>query len=421
MRKLLLATVATMGASLGLAAVAQAQTAAPGSVTVRLNGRVNWYAGIEGSTLDNIGGEKTSTTSFLGYLRLYPGFDGVAANGLHYGAGSEIRMNGGQSASSETLYVFQAYGYLGLPELGQVSFGQENGPTVLFETGTFEGFNDGAWWGDLPAIVPGAAEIAYPFVDSNFNQTSSKIVYLSPTLSGFQFAVGFTPNQNAENYVPATTSSSNPAYSQLSGGLPKNLLDIGGQFTKTFGAVGIQIGADYQYAGQVAYTGSADAANNLSYHNLNIVSGGATATVAGFTFGGNVVYGAFNGGAGAGSFQLEPDGGDAAIAFLMGLEYTAGPLVVGGSVFRFNTTGALPSGTEGDGVITSHGLTTGQQVNNGLALGGTYTLVPGVNLFVDYDYGWRSQGGYDFATGAAGSDNNRVQAQLFGVGTQIQW
>src|ERR1700760_869550 len=110
MRKLLLATVATMGASFGLAAVAQAQTAAPGSVTVRLNGRVNWYAAVEGSTLDNIGSTKTSTAAFLGYMRVYPGSDGVAANGLHYGPAAEIRENGGTTASSETLYVFQAYG-----------------------------------------------------------------------------------------------------------------------------------------------------------------------------------------------------------------------------------------------------------------------------------------------------------------------
>jgi hypothetical protein len=421
MRKLLLATVATMGASLGLAAVAQAQTAAPGSVTVRLNGRVNWYAGVEGSTLDNntSTGTKTSTTSFLGYLRLFPGFDGVAANGLHYGAAAEIRINGGQSAGSETLFVHQAYGYLGLPELGQISFGQENGPVVLFETGTFEGFNDGGWWGDLPAIIPGAAQVVYPFVDNGgLSQETNKIVYLSPTIGGFQFAVGFEPNHTAENYSPAVVSSSTP----VTGGMPKNLIDVGGQYTQTFGPVGIQIGADYINAGQTSYTGSEADAFGRSYKNLSMFSGGATATIAGFTFGGNVVYGAYNQVTGY-SFQLEPDGGHAAIGTLFGLQYTAGPLTVGGSVFRFQTTGDLPGGIDaGSGAtISSQGLTAGQQVNNGLALGGTYTLVPGVNLFVDYDYGWRSQGGYDFASGNAGSDNNRVQAQLFGVGTQIQW
>ena len=41
MRKLLLASVAALGASMGVAAVADAQTASPdpGTVTVRLNGR----------------------------------------------------------------------------------------------------------------------------------------------------------------------------------------------------------------------------------------------------------------------------------------------------------------------------------------------------------------------------------------------
>ena len=411
MRKLLLATVATMGASLGLAAVAQAQTAAPGSVSVRLNGRVNWYAGVEGSTLDNntSTGVKTSTTSFLGYLRLYPGFDGVAANGLHYGAAAEIRINGGQSASSQTLYVHQAYGYLGLPQLGQISFGQENGPVVLFETGTFEGFNDGGWWGDIPAIIPGNAQVVYPFVDNGgLSQETNKIVYLSPTFAGFQFAVGFEPNHNAENYSPAVVSTPNT----IQGGQPKNLIDVGGQYTQTFGPVGIQVGADYLYAGQVASTSTAP---TLGYKDLSMVSGGATATIAGFTFGGNVVYGAYNQVSGY-SFQLEPDGGNAAIGTLVGLQYTAGPLTVGGSVFRFQTTGDLVSNGSG-----GYAMTAGQQVNNGLALGGTYTLVPGVNLFLDYDYGWRYQGGYDFAASDAGVNNNRVQSQLFGVGTQIQW
>ena len=413
MRKLLLATVATLGASMGLMAAAQAQTApeAPGSVTVRLNGRVNWYAGIEGSSLDNNSstGVKTSTDNFLGYLRLFPGFDGVAANGLHYGAAAEIRINGGQSAGAETLFVHQAYGYFGLPKLGQISFGQENGPVVLFETGTFEGFNDGGWWGDLPAIVPGNAEVVYPFVDNGgFSQETNKIVYLSPTIAGFQFAVGFEPNHTAENYTDAATSTPTP----ISGGQPRNLIDVGGQYTQTFGPVGIQIGADYVSAGQVHYTGSAA---SIGYKNLNIFSGGATATIAGVTVGGNVVYGAFNQVSGY-NFELEPDGGHAAIGTLFGAQYTLGPVVVGGSVFRFQTTGDLVSNGSG-----GYQLTSGQQVNNGLALGGTYTLVPGVSLFVDYDYGWRKQGGLDFSNLSAGPDNNYVQSQLFGVGTQIQW
>jgi hypothetical protein len=421
MKKILMATSAIGITSVLSLSSAFAQTAAPGSVSVHLNGRVNWYAGVEGSSLDNIGGTKTSTTSFYGYMRLYPGFDGVAANGLHYGASTQIRTGFGSSASSESLYVFQAYGYLGLPDLGQVSFGQQNGPTVLFETGTFEAYNDGGWWGDLPVIIPENAEVVYPFVDDSYNQTSDKLVYLSPTIAGFQFAFGFTPNQTTSNYAPAVTSQ--PEGSPVSGGLPKNLLDIGGQYTQTFGPVGIQIGADLQYAGQVANTAqqTQSFATPGGYRDMKIFSGGATATIAGITVGGNVVGGNFNEVSGY-TFQLEPDGGKAAIGWLAGAQYTKGPLTFGASYFVFDTTGDLPGGIDAaGGTITAAGLTTGQQQNLGFAAGATYTLVPGVNLFLDYDWGTRHQGGFDFATNNAGNEHNNTQAQLFGVGTQIQW
>jgi outer membrane protein OmpU len=429
MRKWLLGGAALLTAVGGLTAgrPAMAQTApsssslSPGSVTVRLNGRVNWYAGVEASSLDNNSatGVKTSTTNFLGYLRLYPGFDGVAANGLHYGAASEIRINGGQSASDETLFVFQAYGYLGLPKLGQISFGQQNGPTTIFETGTFEGFNDGGWNGDIEAMIPTAANPVFPFPDTGGNdQATDKVVYLSPDISGFQFGAGFTPNETADNFSDAVVSSPTP----IIGGQPRNMIDIGAQYTKTFGPVGVQLAIDYRTAGRVTFNGSEATTTPSNYRDLNMLGGGATVTYAGLTVGGSSYYGAYNTGDGD-SLQLEPDGGSNAIAWMLGAQYTTGPLVVGASFFRVTQTGDIPGGVDaGSGAtISASGLTTGQQQNDGVAAGATYTLVPGVSLFADYLYGFRQQGGFDFSTGNAGTADNYVQSQLVGFGTQIQW
>jgi len=430
MRKFLLGCAATLVGMTGYAridaAVAQtvpsASELSPGSITVRLNGRINWYAGIEASSVDDNSatGEKTSTTNFLGYLRLYPGFDGVAANGLHYGAAAEIRINGGESANDETLYVFQAYGYFGLPKYGQISFGQQNGPSVIFETGTFEGFNDGGWNGDIEGMIPTVANPVYPFPDSGaqYDQATDKVVYLSPTLAGFQFAVGFTPNQTAANFSDAPTSVPTP----IIGGQPRNMIDVGGQYTKTFGPIGVQVGVDYTTAGQVAFNGTEPTTVPTNYRDLNILGGGATLTFAGLTVGGSSYYGAYNLADGD-TFDLAPDGGSNAVAWMLGAQYTMGPVVVGGSFFRTTQTGDIPGGIDaGSGAtITAAGLTTGQQQNDGVAAGATYTLVPGVSLFVDYLYGLRQQGGYDFETGNAGTANNYVQSQLFGVGTQIQW
>jgi hypothetical protein len=44
-----------------------------------------------------------------------------------------------------------------------------------------------------------------------------------------------------------------------------------------------------------------------------------------------------------------------------------------------------------------------------------------VKLFASYLYGTRWQGGYNFVTGAAGAANNKVQAQVFAIGTWLYW
>ncbi len=123
MCKSLLAGVAVLGVWTwsGMGALAQTftdtagQTAspAPGTVTVRLNGRFRFYAAlISDRDVDNnasgtatgtvnaatgqgtaSGTNKQASYTFGDYARLYPGFDGVAANGLKYGASPEIRQD----------------------------------------------------------------------------------------------------------------------------------------------------------------------------------------------------------------------------------------------------------------------------------------------------------------------------------------
>src|ERR1700742_2409567 len=72
----------------------------PGTVVIHLNGRVFADVDLSWSSLANIhapaNGPVTYKSNPIGvasYLRLYPGFDGVATNGLRYGASAEIRQN----------------------------------------------------------------------------------------------------------------------------------------------------------------------------------------------------------------------------------------------------------------------------------------------------------------------------------------
>ena len=89
---------------------------APGTVVIRLNGRVEADVGVGFTSLDKYTGTVTTpaTISTAGvitpgstrtvtykenpvavssYVRLYPGFDGASTNGIHYGAQIELREN----------------------------------------------------------------------------------------------------------------------------------------------------------------------------------------------------------------------------------------------------------------------------------------------------------------------------------------
>ena len=244
MRHILLAGVAALAAAVGLAGAAQAQVSSPvltthispGQIVVRLGGRVSWFAGVSGYTGQSFNGTKDAGLSFGGYLRLYPGFDGVAANGLQYGAQAELRENTETSANSgattETLFVLREFGYLGLPKLGLVRFGQQEGALYLFDTGRFESgteaFDDGGWNGDIQNFfVNSSARPVYPFTWSNSLRTTDKIDYISPTFSGVSFGLSFEPNQDAANDTDPPISEPGAA------DLRRNTLELGGRYKAT--------------------------------------------------------------------------------------------------------------------------------------------------------------------------------------------
>ena len=118
MRKLLMATAAMVGASLGMANASQIELATPtgltqssqgtnlpiyapqapspaapqpGQIVVRIDLRENMYAVGGWSSLDSVNGNKQQPYGIIGYPRFYLGFDGKAANGLTYGMFWEIR------------------------------------------------------------------------------------------------------------------------------------------------------------------------------------------------------------------------------------------------------------------------------------------------------------------------------------------
>ena len=467
MRKLLLASVAVLGASMGMADTAVAQDAVDytgqafptaGTVTVRLNGRFRFYAGAmdngaarttnSPNTFNPVGGgtNKISSYGVFDYARLFPGFDGVATNGLKYGSSLEIRQDNGVGAGGGTLgsisgrsntrnalYFRRLWGYLGTDQFGTVRVGSADNPGSLYLTGTFENFNDGGLNGDAPAFLLGNVGINWPFADVGNIYTTTKIVYLSPQFAGFDFGVSFEPTtaNGGGPGGPGSAGATNDFLSSTSTGdytRRKNTYEGLLRYRGTFGPVGLAATGSYTGSGRVLDSGVPGATINPQrsrLEDLSVADFGAAATIGGFSFGGNYQVGRYNVPGGGGFGGLLARGQSNSSALIVGASYTIGPIIVGAH--------ALKSFSQGDQLTATNrsltgaplalgGVVGGQRVESGIAAGGTYSLAPGVSLFASYLYSERKQNGFNFVTGTSNNaNNNKVNGQVFSIGSSFAY
>jgi len=420
----------------------------PGTVTVRFGGNFDWFAAATSDSADRStrfgpGGTGTSAPSkeashsFGDYLRLYPTVDGVAANGLRYGVYSELRVEngintgGGANASisatdrSSSLYVRRAYGYLGLANYGYIRAGTSDGAGGLFDTGTFQNFDPGgAWNGDIPNLINGNAQVVFPFEGGvGAFYATDKITYLSPQVYGLEFGLSYEPNtSNITDYNSGNSSSnslrldssSNPADLKRR----RNWVNPEFRYRQTFGPVGVALQAGWNKSGAVSYDGVVGSTTQ-QYKGFDFGNYGIVLTYGGLSVGGHVMEGAFNGQGG-----LAPQGTKNAFAYIAGLSYTVGPVIVGASFFQYNFAGNSNStalSTRGSATLSP----IGEERDRGIAAGGTYTITPGVSLFVSYVYGDKKENGYDLINGAqsvrGSNQGNTTRAQALGSGFNIRW
>ena len=515
MRKLLLATVAAMGASSWVASHAYAQVVSssdgdstivddtngqafptPGQITVRLNGRFRFYAGTfsqnslrtstnpplaSNATVGTTTVQAVNTTSnglnrlsnygFLEYARLYPGFDGVAANGLKYGASLEIRQDGNfgagggvygstsaQDRTRGSLYFRREFGYIGTDRFGTVRFGSTDQPTSLYLTGTFETFDDGGLNGDIGAFLADGGPLNYPFNDVGNIYSTTKIVYLSPQFYGVDGGVSYEPStagiggEGGTGCAPAPQFGNTilPGAGQASAGCDdlaststadyarrKNTYEGLVRYRGTFGAFGVAATAAYVGSGRVEDSGIQGSAiypkreklEDLSYGDFGLVL-----TYGGLSFGGNYEVGRYNvlGGGGAGGLltRHQPNSN----AFIVGATYAIGPVIFGAHFLESFYQGAQESATNATATgvpvaIPVGGVTGGQRRDLGVAAGTTYSLAPGVSLYLSYIYEEARQAGVNLITGgnnvgntaAVGDPHNKINAQVLAVGTSFAW
>ena len=428
---------------------------APGTIVIHLNGRVEVDVSASFTTADKgrnangtPNGFKLNPVGVGSYFRLYPGFDGLSANGLRYGASVEIRenflsataatatsLNGGTAnspgatTSGQTLYVRRAFTYLASDRAGLLRLGQTDGVLGLFDNCVFTSqcwdagssvLNGGATQQEAPS---GAVGLPWPWISqSSADYGNNKIVYLSPQYYGFDFGVQYAPNQGnsfanatgADSLGPTTCNQASATCIAVSSGNDStrwlNQVGAGLRFQRTFGPVDVKAYGFYETAGKEDLTTTAYVApsptaspNSLHYDNLSFYKGGLAVTAADFTAAIDYIGGAVNG-----TLAMRPTGGVSTNAIVTGLTYAKGPITLGSEIGFINTQGAAQ--------LT--GISQRREFE--MAFGGNYKLAPGVQLVAEYQYMQRHQGGFDFNQGAVGTTRD-ARAQGIMLGTVLTW
>jgi hypothetical protein len=475
----------------GTATAGSAVAPQPGTVVIRLNGKI--YAGVDlsygnllqspknglfpaaysaagatnttGPATNSTSGYKLNPVSMESYLRLYPGIDGMATNGLRYGASSEIRENfeGGNSftvstaangtgptanyivapssvgtfnagsaanasgvSSAQTLFVRRAFVYIGSDQIGIIRLGQGDGlPGIYDATGIF---TIGSWDGGIgnlnnagvQAVTPNNYLISWPFLSGNGTEYgNNKIVYLSPSFFGVDVGFEYAPNQG-NSFTNSVTSdplavgpcnsASNNCENVISGIDASRWINrwgFGGRFVESFAGATIQGYGEYIISGKENWSGAVNPGPaNLGY----TAAGAATAFGPAGNLPQNFKYDAqnfFNGGLSA-SYLGFTAAGDVTFGRTNG---SNAMVTTGGAPMKAELAsvsyayGPFSAGVIG-AIVDSQGAVqlTGisQRHEAAFAVGGAYKIAPGINLCLEYQYEQKHQGGFDFDNSATG-------------------
>jgi hypothetical protein len=451
MRKLLFASAAAFGATLGLAGGAKAQPVKPvaaGTLVVHLNGYLQFSIGDYGSTFNKVttsaGTFKLNPVSTIGDVRLYPGFDAMTATGLDYGAQVEVRtgysdagvgQNGkpivaGTTNSIDGLYVKRAYGYVGTPDYGFGRLGMTDGAFTLFQTGVVEAFGDGGQWtieGGVRDMLPSGASPGgsnqFIYADQTPLYATDKVVYISPAIAGLSAAVSYEPNSNGvkEGYNSNTIASSTSAAlssSPIAGDIGKrrkNTVDGMIQYSWKGNGFVVKASGGMLYGQPISYDGpvvTSATALRYGYDDLQVYQLGGQVTYAGVTLGANIKGGQVEDG-----YTFKPKGARDGLAYILSATYVLGPYVLGASYFNSQTSGAYVPGlivTLPNGKKSTVAKTLSEY---GIAVGANYVISPNLSLFTQYMYGHRHQlGNASFVT-----NGNNSQVQVIAVGGTMKW
>ena len=291
--------------------------------------------------------------------------DGVAANGMRYGALFEFQMDAmtstagtGTGVDFDELYGFVKGGW------GELRFGQEDSAASLLQIRR----PSTLWMGDSDAWDEFLANSGYVIAGVGDGNDATKIIYLSPQFMGFDAGVSYAANrfEGEQSTIPTSTSNFQRDATGLS-----NEISAALRYRGTFGPVGLGASLVAQFADSAAQSATG-AAVAIKDQNITTYAAGLLLRAYGFQLGGDYTWGNYRTTPANGSLGKGLDGSE---QWAVGLTYTIGAFTLGGMYSQ---------GTQDNGTDTT-GAKLSDRTQTYMGLGVAYVLAPGMTLFANYN------------------------------------
>ncbi len=371
----------------GCAAAALALGAGAANAQAKFEVKVGGDAYFEGGYVNEDRDQGARSVDFRNRFRVIVTPTAKADNGLEYGGRIRMRANSGannaRTMDADRAYIF-AQGAFGQVQMGVTnSFNDATyvtAPQDYLPLAIYDGVT--AWISQTTDISGGLAGLNGSMLNQSLvvENNATKIVYFSPRFAGLQVGASYTP-RNDDSNASVNRADLTPVTATGRGFSTtfEDLVEVGANYNNTFGGVAVKASAGY-------YWGSAPSTTTVgaSVEDLNAWQVGAQIGYAGFSLGGS--YTDFGN---SGQIETATSDNEKSRVWVVGAQYTAGPIVVGANYKNGKDAGSL--------------YTPGDRTLEVYEVGAGYTVAPGLTLQAQYDY---FKADSDLSTAAVDLDND---------------
>jgi predicted porin len=303
--------------------------------------------------------------------------DGVAANGMRYGAVFELQMDNLAAGSGTGVDYDELYGFV-KGSWGELRFGQEDAAANLMQVRRpsvlWMGTDDA--WDEF--IVQSGTFGGSPYIMSGLTDGSdkTKIIYLSPQFFGFDFGASYSPNTGEGERTQLADSTT--IFQRDRTGIENEISAIL-RYRGTFGDVGVATSLGGVWADAPSLNANGTPVDPKA-QNVSAYSFGMVLRAFGFQVGGEYTWGNYNGTAPAGAALNR--GLDGSNHWIGSAVYTIGALSVGAMYGKGTQDNGTSSGAAGQ---SAAGTPLSDRTQTYIGVGVSYVLAPGMTLFANWN------------------------------------